>query len=76
MLFSQILRGFGESLAPTIITFSGFVILRQTILFVGTKITSSFWLVATAYPVVWVFTAAVMLLYFRNYSAKHKLLFQ
>ena len=76
MLFSQILRGFGESLAPTIITFSGFVILRQTILFVGTKITSSFWLVATAYPVVWVFTAAVMLLYFRNYSVKHKLLFQ
>ena len=76
MLFSQILRGFGNSMAPTIITFSGFVLLRQTILFVGTKITSSFWLVATAYPVVWVFTAAVMLLYFRNYSVKHKLLFQ
>lgn len=76
MLFSQILRGFGNSMAPTIITFSGFVLLRQTILFVGTKITSSFWLVATAYPVVWVFTAAVMLLYFRRFTIKEKIFFR
>lgn len=75
MLFSQILRGFGNSMAPTIITFSGFVLLRQTILFVGTKITSSFWLVATAYPVVWIFTAAVMLLYFRRFTIKEKIFF-
>ena len=76
MLFSQILRGFGNSMAPTIITFSGFVLLRQTILFVGTKITSSFWLVATAYPVVWIFTAAVMLLYFRRFTIKEKIFFR
>ena len=76
MLFSQILRGFGNSMAPTIITFSGFVLLRQTILFVGTKITSSFWLVATAYPVVWIFTGAVMLLYFRRFTIKEKIFFR
>ena len=74
MLFSQILRGFGNSMVPTIITFSGFVLLRQTILFIGTKITSSFWLVATAYPVVWIFTAAAMLLYFRHFSKKQEVL--
>ncbi|WP_407425981.1 MATE family efflux transporter [Treponema sp.] len=65
MLFSQILRGFGDSLVPTIITFSGFVLLRQMILFFGTKLTDSFSLVALAYPVVWIFTGTMMLVYYR-----------
>lgn len=74
MLHSQILRGLGNSLIPTIITFAGFVLLRQTILFVGTKLSSSFWIVSLAYPVVWIFTSAAMLLYFRFYMKKTKLL--
>ena len=74
MLYSQILRGLGNSLIPTIITFAGFVLLRQTILFVGTKLSSSFWIVSLAYPVVWIFTSAVMLLYFRFYMKKTKFL--
>ena len=71
MLHSQILRGLGNSMIPTIITFSGFVLLRQTILFVGTKLSSSFWIVSTAYPVVWIFTSAAMLIYFKIYMKKN-----
>lgn len=66
MLFSQILRGFGDSLVPTIITFSGFVLLRQMILFFGTKLTDSFTLVALAYPIVWIFTGTMMLTYYKH----------
>ena len=65
MLFSQVLRGLGDSLVPTIITFSGFVLLRQTFLFVATRLTPSFFVVAIAYPVVWIFTSLSMLVYFR-----------
>lgn len=65
MLHSQILRGLGNSIIPTILSFSGFVVLRQTILFIGTRISSSFWIVSTAYPVVWIYTAVSMLIYFK-----------
>ena len=66
MLFSQALRGFGDSFIPTIIIFCGFVLLRQFILFVGTKYSESFGLVAIAYPVVWVITSMVMFGYYET----------
>lgn len=74
MLFAQILRGLGSSIIPTIITFSGFVLLRQTILFIGTKLTDSFYLVTIAYPIVWIFTALTMIIYFKKFIKKQNLL--
>ena len=70
MLFSQVLRGLGDSLVPTIITFSGFVLLRQTFLFVATRLTPSFFLVAIAYPIVWIVTSSLMLGYYRHKMRK------
>ena len=70
MLFSQILRGLGKSMAPMLITFSTFVLLRQSILFIGSRLTSSFALVAIAYPIVWIAASAAMLLYFRKVIKK------
>lgn len=70
MLFSQILRGLGKSMASMLITFSTFVLLRQSILFIGSRLTSSFALVAIAYPIVWIAASAAMLLYFRKVIKK------
>ena len=74
MLHSQILRGLGDSIIPTVLSFSGFVVLRQTILFIGTKISSSFWIVSTAYPVIWIFTAVAMSIYFKIFMKKNTML--
>lgn len=68
MLFSQALRGFGNSLAPTLITFGGFVVLRQLFLFVSTSFSSSFAFVAIGYPIVWIVTTLVMAVYWLRYS--------
>ena len=65
MFFSQALRGFGDSLVPTIITFSGFVVLRQAFLFIATRLSDSFAAVAVGYPIVWRVTSLVMFLYYR-----------
>ena len=70
MLFSQILRGLGKSMASMLITFSTFVLLRQSILFIGSRLTSSFALVAIAYPIVWIAASAAMVLYFRKVIKK------
>jgi hypothetical protein len=55
----------GEALIPTAITFGGFVLLRQTYLFIGTRLTSSFSLVALAYPLVWIATSAAITIYYK-----------
>lgn len=65
MLFSQVLRGTGDVIVPTSITFLGFVVLRQVILLVSSKISSDFAPVAVAYPVVWIVTSAAMIIYFK-----------
>ncbi len=79
MLFSQILRGLGDSFVPTVITFSGFVLLRQAFLFISTRLTRNFLVVALAYPIVWIFTTVAMLIYYRlqftmNGMSKRKIL--
>ncbi len=65
MLYCQALHGLGEALIPTAITFGGFVLLRQTYLFIGTRLTSSFSLVALAYPLVWIATSAAITIYYK-----------
>lgn len=70
MLFSQVLRGLGDSLVPTIITFSGFVVLRQSFLFVSTHFSNDFTFVAIAYPIVWTVTSSAMVWYYRHKMRK------
>lgn len=70
MLFSQIMRGSGNVLVPTSITFLGFVVLRQIILFVSSKITSDFAPIALAYPIGWIATTIAMVIYFRFWRRK------
>lgn len=72
MLYSQALHGLGESIIPTAITFGGFVILRQTYLFVSTHLSGRFTFIALAYPIVWIFTALAMVLCYRRTLERHR----
>ncbi len=64
MLYCSIPRGLGYALVPTLITFSGFVVFRQLFLFVVTRITSAFAVVLLAYPVAWIETTAITIIYY------------
>lgn len=70
MLLSQILRGIGDSIAPTAITFSGFILFRQFFLLAAARFFPSFSLVAAAYPLAWVLTSICMVLYFGKAAQK------
>ena len=65
MLFCQISQGLGYTTIPTVITFLGFVALRQIYLFVITRITASSLAVAFAYPFSWPPTLVFEVLYLR-----------
>lgn len=73
MLLAQILRGIGDSIVPTAITFSGFILFRQVFLFVSTRFVQSFFLVAATYPLAWILTSLFMALYFRKAAQKRAL---
>lgn len=66
MIVCQISQGLGHSAIPTLIIFSGFVVLRQTYLFVITHLIVSSIAVALAYPLVWPPTLLVEILYLRK----------
>lgn len=65
MVFCQISQGLGYTTVPTIIIFSGFVLLRQTYLFTITKLTDSSLAVALAYPFSWPPTLVFEVIYLR-----------
>jgi Na+-driven multidrug efflux pump len=62
------LRGYGDSKAPMVIMLTGFVVIRQIYLFVMTRfISNTPALVGFSYPVGWMVTCALeVLYYFRN----------
>lgn len=66
MLFGQISQGLGSTVIPTIFTLLGFVVLRQSYLFIITNLTSSIFLVAFAYPFSWPVTMVLQILYLRR----------
>lgn len=70
MVFCQISQGLGYTTVPTIIIFTGFVLLRQTYLFTITKITDSSLAVALAYPFSWPPTLVFEVIYLRHLLKK------
>ena len=66
MVFCQISQGLGHTTIPTLITFLGFVVLRQIYLFVTSKITDSSLVVALAYPFSWPPTLLFEVIYLRK----------
>ncbi len=62
------LRGFGNAKAPMIILLFGFVVWRQTYLFVVTHLTSAFYPVSLAYPVGWTMCSVLMIVYYLYYT--------
>ena len=66
MVFCQISQGLGYSTVPTIITFLGFVVMRQIYLFVVSRITDSSLAVALAYPFSWPPTLVFEVIYLRR----------
>ena len=66
MVFCQISQGLGYTTIPTLITFLGFVVLRQIYLFVTSKITDSSLVVALAYPFSWPPTLLFEVIYLRK----------
>ena len=66
ILFSA-LRGMGDSLVPTILTFFGICVLRCAWGLLAVPLHHTPNMVLAGFPVTWVVTSAVFLLYFRWY---------
>lgn len=72
-VFSGVLRGIGDAVAPTLIMLSSFVVFRQIYLAVTRAMGLGFVAVALAYPVGWTLCAVLMFLRYRTsevYRAK------
>ena len=69
---TSVLRGAGETTAPMITMLGSFVVFRQIYLFVLTRITDSFLVMAFAYPAGWVVNFAATLFVFYKTKWKEK----
>ena len=63
-VYASALRGAGDTRAPMIIMLSSFVVIRQIYLFLASRLSSSFLVVALGYPLGWVFAISAMFLYY------------
>lgn len=63
-IYSGAVRGAGKSTAPMIIMLSSFVAFRQAYLAVVSALSSSYVLVAFAYPAGWILCSTLMIIYY------------
>jgi len=63
-IFSDVLRGLGDSVAPMIICVSGICILRILWVLFATKIRTGFDTIMWSYPVSWVPTSILLVVYY------------
>ncbi len=71
-IFSGTLRGMGNSFIPMIITSLGVCALRIIWLFTVVPIYPEIKTVLFSYPLTWVVTSALFIIYYRYYTRKHK----
>ena len=61
---SGVLRGAGKSIIPLIVTVVSWCVLRVTILTVFMPIFKSIWLVHWVYPITWIVSAIILVIYY------------
>ena len=59
-IYAGALRGAGDSIGPTVIMLSSFVVFRQIYLFVASHLTDSIYVVALAYPIGWLLCSVLV----------------
>ena len=70
-MFSGVLRGMGDSIWPMIITLTGVCVLRVVWIIVMVPIRHSLTTVMFSYPLTWVVTSVMFLIYYELYVRKH-----
>ena len=63
-IFSDVLRGLGDSFAPMVICVSGICVLRVLWVLIATRVWPQFSTLMWSYPVSWVPTGILLVLYF------------
>ncbi|MBQ7159137.1 MAG: MATE family efflux transporter [Treponema sp.] len=71
MTYSQVMRGLGNVVVPTVTGFCGFVATRQIYLFVVSRVTDSFTFIPYAYPLGWPVALGLGYSYYRYYTKRH-----
>lgn len=70
-IYSGALRGMGSSFVPMVITSLGVCALRIVWLFVAVPIRPKVTTVIFSYPLTWIVTSILFIIYFRYYTKKH-----
>lgn len=63
-IFSDVLRGLGDSFAPMVICVSGICVLRVLWVLIATRVWPQFYTLMWSYPVSWVPTGILLVMYF------------
>lgn len=72
-IYSGALRGMGDSLIPMLITCGGICGLRVMWLFIAVPRWNSMKTVMASYPITWVITSILFLVYYSWYTKKHNI---
>ncbi len=72
-VFSGTLRGMGAALVPMLITLSGICALRVGWILIALPLNRTIEMVETSYPITWITTSVLFLIYYLYYVHKHKI---
>ena len=70
-VFSGVLRGMGSALVPMLITLSGICVLRVSWILLFFPTHKSIETVETSYPITWITTSLLFLVYYLVYVRRH-----
>lgn len=73
-IFSGALRGMGDALVPMLLTFGGVCLLRSGWLLVAVPIWNNIQTVMFSYPLTWITTSVLFVVYYIYYVKKKKIL--
>ncbi len=72
-IFSGALRGMGDALIPMLITMSGICVLRVAWILIAFPMNRTLEMVETSYPITWITTSLLFLVYYFIYTKKKKI---
>ncbi len=72
-VFSGVLRGIGSALIPMLITLSGICLLRVGWILIVFPMHKTIETVETSYPITWITTSTLFLIYYLIYVKRHKI---
>ncbi len=72
-IFSGALRGMGDALVPMLLTFGGVCVLRIGWLLAAVPVWTNMKTVMFSYPLTWITTSVLFVIYYRIYVKRHKI---